>query len=152
MNTIFTRYLKLDSPFLRGNDVQALQARLGVPFGQFDDVFGPSTQRAVIAFQKNNRLIADDVVGPKTWPGLFGQSTAEQGEGAKSKNFIAVLAKNLTGELSQFHSRYPNAVKCRLTADGLEIETSGIDKSKGKPETVRRICNDYKDELEKNPC
>jgi peptidoglycan hydrolase-like protein with peptidoglycan-binding domain len=66
-NTTFTRYLSLDSPFLRGNDDQALHARLGVPVGQCDDVFGPSTQRAVIAFQKNNRLIADGVVSKERW-------------------------------------------------------------------------------------
>ena len=149
MNTTFTRYLRLDSPFLRGTDVQSLQSRLGVPVGQCDGVFGPATQRAVIAFQKNNRLSADGVVGPKTWSVLFGQTTDQQAEATNPTSFNVVLAGYIAGGLNQFHNRYPDAVKWRLTANGLEIETSGFDTSQGKPETVRRVCDDYKDELEK---
>jgi murein DD-endopeptidase MepM/ murein hydrolase activator NlpD len=149
MNTTLTRYLRLDSPFLRGTDVQSLQSRLGVPAGQCDGVFGSATQRGVIAFQKNNRLAADGIVGPKTWSVLFGQSIDEQAATKNPKNFNAVLSGYIAGGLDQFHNRYPDSVKWRLTANGLEIETSGIDTSKGKPETVRRICDDYKDELQK---
>ena len=47
----------------KGDDVKALQARLGVPD---DGVFGPKTQRSVREFQERNGLRADGVVGAKT--------------------------------------------------------------------------------------
>lgn len=100
-------------------------------------------------FTVSYRLTADGVIGPKTWSMLFDQSTDEQISPANPKNFNAVLSGYIAGGLDQFHNRYSNSVKWRLTANGLEIKTSGIDISQGKPETVHRICEDYKDELEK---
>ncbi|MFQ5574994.1 MAG: N-acetylmuramoyl-L-alanine amidase [Terriglobia bacterium] len=37
-----------------------------------DSVFGPRTRQAVVQFQKAAALVEDGVVGPKTWPQLFG--------------------------------------------------------------------------------
>lgn len=58
----------VDRPVLRkgstGDDVRRLQQLLGVTV---DGDFGPDTQRAVIAFQKANKLAADGGVGPYTW-------------------------------------------------------------------------------------
>jgi peptidoglycan hydrolase-like protein with peptidoglycan-binding domain len=36
-----------------------------------DGIFGPKTQEAVKAFQKEKGLSADGIVGPKTWPKLI---------------------------------------------------------------------------------
>ena len=50
-----TRELKLTSPYMKGNDVGQLQARLtclGYPCGTIDDVFGSKTQSALIKAQK----------------------------------------------------------------------------------------------------
>lgn len=48
----------------RGNDVVTLQKKLSLcP----DGIFGPITEEAVKAFQKNNGLVVDGIVGPKTW-------------------------------------------------------------------------------------
>lgn len=50
--------------------IQSLLARIGYNPGPVDGVFGQQTQQAVIAFQRDNGLIPDGVVGPATW-GIF---------------------------------------------------------------------------------
>ena len=52
-----------------GTDVKSLQAKLielGYLKGKADGIFGQSTQNAVIAFQRANKLTADGVAGSKT--------------------------------------------------------------------------------------
>ncbi|MFO7294800.1 MAG: peptidoglycan-binding protein, partial [Clostridia bacterium] len=66
-----TTTLKLGS---RGSQVVTLQKRLnelGYNCGTPDGIFGSKTQQAVIAFQKDNGLVADGIVGPKTIAKLF---------------------------------------------------------------------------------
>ncbi|HEX2947788.1 MAG TPA: M14 family metallopeptidase [Clostridia bacterium] len=53
-----------------GPDVRVAQSilnRIGYNAGPVDGVFGNQTQQAVIAFQRNNGLTPDGVVGPATW-------------------------------------------------------------------------------------
>jgi peptidoglycan hydrolase-like protein with peptidoglycan-binding domain len=55
--------------------VTAVQAALldsGHNPGGIDGVYGPNTEAAVSAFQKQNSLTADGIVGPKTWAKLIG--------------------------------------------------------------------------------
>lgn len=47
--------------------VQSLLSRIGYNAGPVDGVFGNRTFQAVIAFQRNNGLAADGIVGPATW-------------------------------------------------------------------------------------
>lgn len=57
----------------KGADVRSVQQRmseLGYSLG-VDGNFGPGTAKAVIAFQQQNNLGSDGVVGPKTWAALF---------------------------------------------------------------------------------
>ena len=57
----------------RGSDVTYLQQRLtakGYGVGAIDGIFGTRTREAVKAFQAENGLIVDGIVGPKTWAAL----------------------------------------------------------------------------------
>ena len=54
----------------KGADVKALQTRLkqrGFDPGDIDGTFGNGTQSAVLAFQMSEGLLADGVVGERTW-------------------------------------------------------------------------------------
>lgn len=65
------RTLKMGST---GSAVTQLQDRLnelGYVMGTADGEFGTNTYNAVKDFQRNNGLIADGIVGPKTWAELF---------------------------------------------------------------------------------
>lgn len=67
------RLLYLHSPFLRGNDVFALQtilAQLGFRIGKIDGIFGQHTDKAVREFQSNLLLPADGIVGSATLKSL----------------------------------------------------------------------------------
>lgn len=53
----------------RGSEVKLLQSilgKIGYDSGAIDGVFGQQTRQAVIAFQSNNGLIPDGIVGPAT--------------------------------------------------------------------------------------
>ena len=47
--------------------VQSLLKRIGYDPGPIDGIFGPRTAQAVMAFQQNNGLTPDGIVGPATW-------------------------------------------------------------------------------------
>ena len=62
------RLLKLQSPYLRGDDVKALQNALvkaGITVDT-DGVFGPGSEKAVKTFQSQQGLGADGIVGANT--------------------------------------------------------------------------------------
>jgi len=47
--------------------VQSLLNKIGYNAGPIDGIFGSNTQQAVIAFQRDNNLVPDGIVGPATW-------------------------------------------------------------------------------------
>ena len=58
----------------RGNITKLLQEKLvslGYNTNGVDGIFGSGTEKAVISFQKNNRLVADGIVGQNTWGKLL---------------------------------------------------------------------------------
>lgn len=63
------------SPRLR-DDVKKLQELLGL---EADGLFGPNTEKAVIAFQREKKLEADGIVGPRTWATLMGEEPTPKG-------------------------------------------------------------------------
>lgn len=63
------RFLYLTQPMLRGDDVAAVQRRLGslgFDAGRVDGIFGPQTETAVRDFQRNAGLVVDGNCGPAT--------------------------------------------------------------------------------------
>jgi N-acetylmuramoyl-L-alanine amidase len=61
------RLLFIAQPMLRGDDVSSLQQQmnqLGFDAGRVDGIFGPQTERALRAFQRNAGIQPDGVCGP----------------------------------------------------------------------------------------
>jgi hypothetical protein len=54
-----------------GEDVKFIQRALGFPEGQVDGLFGMDTDSAVRDFQRDNSLVPDGIVGPRTWSVLM---------------------------------------------------------------------------------
>ena len=86
---------------MTGNDVYALQERLielRYLSGVADGVYGPETQEAVAAYQKNNGLEADGVAGLATLRKLNGSSRAATGATATNPPAGATLREGDSGE------------------------------------------------------
>lgn len=60
---VFSRVLKYTKPNMQGDDVWALQEKLGL---DPDGYFGPSTEAAVVKFQLKHDLTGDGIVGDET--------------------------------------------------------------------------------------
>jgi len=70
------RLLKLTTPYMRGEDVKAVQVALnrqGYNCGVADGIFGSKTKNAVLKFQKAKALRADGIVGKDTTAALGGK-------------------------------------------------------------------------------
>ncbi|MGI6113796.1 MAG: L,D-transpeptidase family protein [Mahellales bacterium] len=66
----YSRFLRIMDPFLSGPDVLNVQQRLtelGYYNGPTDSIYDYEVVDAVKAFQQENQLMADGVVGPDTW-------------------------------------------------------------------------------------
>jgi hypothetical protein len=57
----------------QGTHVRTIQQRLkDLGYAMtIDGIFGPGTREVVVAFQRKKNLLADGMVGPKTWAGLW---------------------------------------------------------------------------------
>lgn len=79
----------------RGEDVKMLQRLLGMT--AVDGVFGVNTENAVKEFQRSHGLVADGIVGAKTWNILLSLNTKPTTSGLKkSKRFINKIIVHCT--------------------------------------------------------
>lgn len=65
-----SRELKVETPYMRGDDVRELQTALkerGFDPGQIDGIFGKKTERAVKRFQRSCGLKPDGIAGKRTY-------------------------------------------------------------------------------------
>ncbi|HWL66049.1 MAG TPA: N-acetylmuramoyl-L-alanine amidase [Actinomycetota bacterium] len=95
------RTLYLRHPYLRGDDVNTLQARLnalGFDSGREDGIFGPETDVAVRAFQKEYATAEDGIFGPASHAALAGLRVDRPGTSAKLRE---ELKKDLGPRLEQ---------------------------------------------------
>lgn len=82
-----------------GQEVRSIQTALkdgGYYSGSIDGIFGSATKKAVIAFQKENKLTPDGIVGNKTLKAL-GVSSQSSNNGYSSSE-IALLSRIISAE------------------------------------------------------
>lgn len=92
----------------RGDAVKELQTLLGL---DSDGIFGPRTEAALRARQRELRLVADGIAGPRTWAMLHGEAPAPEqpqpaGDGASapaSGNGASNRAPRRLGSLSEVY-------------------------------------------------
>lgn len=83
----------------RGDEVVKIQTKLrdlGLYTDNVDGIFGSNTKKAVIQFQRNNGLVADGIVGPKTLAALGLSSSGTSG--GYSSSDISLLARIISAE------------------------------------------------------
>jgi peptidoglycan hydrolase-like protein with peptidoglycan-binding domain len=60
-------------------DIKAVQSILALPVAERDGIYGPRTEAAVKYFQRANGLVADGIVGQKTWAALEAAVAKQRG-------------------------------------------------------------------------
>jgi uncharacterized protein (TIGR02594 family) len=113
-------------------DLQNQLVTLGYTLGKQDGAFGSRTLAAVVAFQADSDLVADGIVGPKTWAALAEgepraeRSVSEEDLAGKSRTYdTAASGKNVAtvggavASASVVLSEAQNAVAVAQDAEGL---------------------------------
>ena len=70
---------------------------------------------------------------------------------ARAEKYMALTRPSLStypAGLRQWHQQFPGSVRWRLTAEGLEVEGSGIPRTLGQPATMMRLVQAYGAEIE----
>lgn len=130
------RTLSHQTPALRGDDIASMQQRLMFlgysRIGKADGIFGKQTETTIKAFQQTHKLVVDGIVGKNTWKAIF--------KPYPPASFQAVT--QYKPELIRPHG-YKDSVIWQLSADGIHIEDNSPEVTRGKPQTIERIWNEY---------
>lgn len=137
----FRRTLVLQDPRLDGDDVWLVQQRLAdlgySQVGVIDGIFGRATDAAVRAFQQQQRLEVDGIVGPQTWASLFNTPTSGR------LHPILVVGPNWLLGASNDTGWVAAPDVAGLLAGGERYQVAGAAQATGaKPERNRDICTD----------
>jgi hypothetical protein len=143
MTIRFTRSLRYELPLMRGVDVLAVQRRLRrlgfASVGQPDGLFGAATERAVRAFQAHAGLAVDGIVGPLTWNSLLSDSPAKDTSMSDLQAHLPALCVP--------HRRFGGSIAWHLTEAGISIEDAAPEGTRGLPQTVRRVRDEFADSI-----
>jgi putative chitinase len=80
----------------KGDDVKKLQARLALTV---DGIFGPDTELKVKAWQAENGLATDGIVGNATWEKLFPASSTSTSSDSSSIGLLQALKSHIPNEV-----------------------------------------------------
>ena len=148
------RSLKVQQPLMRGDDVAALQARLvemGFNPGRVDGIYGPTTEKAVVEFQRSVGTKTDGICGPGTVISLMrllrtvtgGAPTELRAQADRAKRGpalsekVIVLDPSPRPEISALTYDLAQKVEGRLVALGVSVSlTRSAD---GAPSELERI-------------
>jgi hypothetical protein len=132
----FTRYMKYTFPLIRGDDVLLLQKHLATAgyamVGEPDGKYGAATEKAVLAFQKDRGLTVDGIVGPQTWNVLVEATDAPI---SQALEWVMPMLEALHG--------FGNSVRWQVHTKGVSIEGTGVERTGGEPQTVRRVWDQF---------
>jgi peptidoglycan L-alanyl-D-glutamate endopeptidase CwlK len=112
----------------KGAHVVELQQNLNTlrfPCGREDGIFGPATEAAVIAFQKNHNIVYDGIVGPETMTSLD-MATDEEIQAAIEDHPIYNALKFITPE--KVSKLFPHAPVRSISAHFPFLKEALIDK------------------------
>ncbi len=121
---------------MRGSDVKNLQEmliQLGYggymePYGA-DGIFGDATEKAVLAFQKNNGLDQDGIVGPLTMDKIQELLRQAPGKSSSPRDFGEILGRTalLKSQVQDMGKKLVNlSVEMDTLAKELEVLTSAM--------------------------
>lgn len=124
------RLLCRRSPMMRGDDVVELQTRLnalGFDTGRADGIFGPQTEAALVAFQRDAAVAVDRICGPETIAALARLGTPGAGSVAATRERDALRrgARSVSGLRVLVSGDVPGNLGDRVVADLIGLDAIG---------------------------
>ncbi len=115
---------------MRGTDVMEIQAlllKIGYNPGPIDGIFGEKMRRAVIAFQRDNGLTPDGVIGPVTFKALEPMLLGYDIYTVRPGDTLYQIARNYYTTLNKVLTANPNVDPYKLYIGQQIIVPFGID-------------------------
>jgi N-acetylmuramoyl-L-alanine amidase len=158
------RTLKVETPFMRGDDVAALQSRLiemGFNPGRVDGFYGPVTEKAVQEFQKSVGVKIDGVCGPGTvislmrlmrtvtggTPALLRDQAHREKRGPALADKVIVLDPSSRSDIADLTFDLAQKIEGRLIALGVSVFLTRSATSKPNPQEVIAFANNTEADL-----